>query len=571
MRRFHCVLTGPPGSGKSTLSQLLSEHFNCPSFDTLRFHTKTSSFSQESAAEALEKYLNNLRSTLITSSMVISEGIFIREDRRQAVWRATVDANARLLPITLCVSEAEMLRRIKSKAPEGNPQIEAKVARAFLAEFASKPWGRVVDTTDHSIKSLLNHLLRLLNLSMDSGGKLLLLYYDNTGWENILDTVDRISPLPITTHFLNVAQAIDGLVWADVITYLEYPADEVYRNTAQKIESTFPPVGLAELLLPCSVDESEVVSLCQIALQALVYHLQLCNTSGSLNEAIQGSLESGAPAAVTKDIVALKRVLANIADDHCSAELPLNLRALTWFINALLSLPQDFEKLKKLLSTCTVNREEAWLAAHRLFRCFFHLYSSKARGAIYWPTVRRSQIIQYGMRNPVRIFNQATLGANPNVRSIVGPTITDVNFSLPFFGAYILLRFGSRIMTKSLLSEEIMNLKDADDVSEIRRLVREFYAVIDAGEKSVDTANKLLLEIRSIGNSIRSLLGSGTIPLSSRQLGVEIPASLGSQPILPPPVLAKGANRLAWLLLNIDVQPNLLAGGKHGISIPPDS
>lgn len=164
-QQLHVLITGPPGSGKTTLGRRLTSTFSASFLDVRNFYERGTRFTVSERTRAFAMYCDALVQALADGANVLSEGFFWSQGRRGAVASITATASSTFVPITLVASEASLLGRVRQRVTKHDSEVPESEIRRFCSNFRSDPWGLVVDTTHLAVEDVYLEILRHVKTS----------------------------------------------------------------------------------------------------------------------------------------------------------------------------------------------------------------------------------------------------------------------------------------------------------------------------------------------------------------------------------------------------------------------
>ena len=556
--KLHVLLTGPPGAGKTTVGNLVAQRLGASFLDTRTFHNQQSRFTAHDAQQAFTYYTSALDIALAESPYVVTEGVFLENFRRERVWRLTAKHGARLIPFTLMVPEEEMLSRLSARTRMDHGDSLTSTALLFRQNFEKSPWGRVYNTENLSPQVIVESIVQDI-VSYSDKQFHLTLYFDNTTWDTLFSALDRHVPLPGSRAYSALAETLDGLVWADAVSYLEFTDDEAYRHTSDEIALFLRSSwGLTTLLSPAPVPSEIFHDVTLDALRDTVDQFLSWRDRGVLMSTIQDCLHAGRPQIIEQKIDTLNQLLAQTSEGILDATSSTGLAAVDWFLDALRNSPSQYSALRALGKEVPLQHGEYFIATHRLFRCLLHLYFARAAGSVYWPTARRRKIIQLGFPNPInRIRREITKTGYLEFLQYQlhpGVDVLTVTAPLPFWGLYILSCLPTPTFDRKWLLGFLLALRDDEDVRTFRALVRRVFSTRFLHPSDPEVIDQVQAELQTTLDGISRSLGTREVRIAQRQLGLRLGPSSDSQTDASPDnQFRMTAQRLRWMTLAASV------------------
>ena len=160
-----CIaLTGPPGSGKSSVRQALSVRLPAESLDIVDFFEPDTGFS---AAERWKAFLDLLAKTddaLANGTNVVVEAFLFRPQRLAPLTELCAQHQARLVVICLTGELHVLMERVRLRS---HGQLQTEVSDREIARFYTNFSGFVadltIDTTHRKVDEVVREIEEVIN------------------------------------------------------------------------------------------------------------------------------------------------------------------------------------------------------------------------------------------------------------------------------------------------------------------------------------------------------------------------------------------------------------------------
>lgn len=559
MPKVLIIITGPVCAGKTELAKVLAKELNAPTVFTEDFHVRYLPRLEKNLSSAFEDFLQVVEQKLSSNEAVIAEGLFLKGERRSRLWHLATKANAQMAVVTLRIDRPTLERRYRGRRLLGYESLGIEHALKLREEFLQKPWGRVIDATKLSVKSVAKLVRSDCQRLRAAPGSAFRVYFDNTTLGAFFGLQETgLVPQWGTTQCLDLCQALDGLVCAGSVVYLRFPNDAIYRDTEERIQAFVSrDARFGNLFAPFALEIRTLQGMSEAALMATVEHFRRCTEKRELEASLTSILAAGGPHVLSRHGNKISQRMREIGKGRLrsSSKNATELAAVAWFERALGESRQSYSELQRSQTGLAFSMEEYWTAVHRLFRCFLHSALGREGGAPFWSTARRGAIIRLGVQHPLAKFRtmafENTLLEKWQDKEGRLFGLTGLFCELPLFGACLLGRVSAASWDSSRFNDEFWDLRTAPDVVELRKHLEDFSKHLQAGPDGLDESRRTLNAIEKLGTSVAKQLRvrSGRRQVHGRRRSLAVIS----------------ARRLQWLALWIHGAESSPTGGQTPI------
>lgn len=148
-----CItLSGPPGSGKSTVGRLLEGLLPAKRFDIVDFYEPETDFSDSTRWVAFLELLSCARRALLAGDMIVVEAFLFRPQRQEALTSLCRETRSGLFTVLLTARLDVLLERVRDRDTEHlrTTVTPADVIR-FMDDFKGMTADVIIDTSDKTI------------------------------------------------------------------------------------------------------------------------------------------------------------------------------------------------------------------------------------------------------------------------------------------------------------------------------------------------------------------------------------------------------------------------------------